>query len=158
MGRVIIFREKYGERYFDASDNQKLARACAVILKQRVEEGYWYHREYDGEFPLNSEEQKLAAFTDAQVEALPEPFLSETKKKRAAIQKRRAVWEREKKNEDAWFTALEKVISVAPEDAHQFTTDDAEGFKQRNPAPLALAVIDYRADGEYEGYDLENLE
>jgi hypothetical protein len=41
MNRIIIFKEKHGDRYFDASTPELLHKACLKIFKERLAEG-WY--------------------------------------------------------------------------------------------------------------------
>ena len=39
--RIVVFREKHGDRYFDASTEKKYEAACIKIVKERQLDG-WY--------------------------------------------------------------------------------------------------------------------
>lgn len=40
--KILVFKEKYGDRYFDASTPEKELDAYLKIAKQRIKDGYWY--------------------------------------------------------------------------------------------------------------------
>jgi hypothetical protein len=70
----------------------------------------------------------------------------------------RGDYARAKAQEDAFFAALELVLSVPAEEAYKFTTDDIPSFKRSRAISLARELIDIRGDGEYEGYDIMDVE
>ena len=39
--RILVAKEKYGDYYYDVSDDEKLHKVCCKILNGRLEEG-WY--------------------------------------------------------------------------------------------------------------------
>ena len=159
MQTIIVFTEKHGDRYFDASTPELKARACAKILRERRDEGYWYNREYEAPEPtFTPEEKETLAMTDEQVALFPSRLRETVEKKRASLRGRRGAYARNKLAEDQFFTALDLVLSVPAEEAYRFTTNDVEGFGRRITRSLALELIDARADGEYEGYDFVTLE
>jgi len=43
--QVIIFKEKHGDRYFDASTPENTALACLYVLKERLTAGYFFSDE-----------------------------------------------------------------------------------------------------------------
>ena len=45
MEWVIIFHEKHGERMFDSSTEQLRNEAMLFMLKERVDDDYWYFDE-----------------------------------------------------------------------------------------------------------------
>jgi hypothetical protein len=40
--KIAIFKEKYGDRYFDVSTPEKEFDVYLKIAKQRIKDGYWY--------------------------------------------------------------------------------------------------------------------
>lgn len=43
--RILVLREKHGDRYFAASDDHQLGRASVEILRSRVDRGCFYFDE-----------------------------------------------------------------------------------------------------------------
>ena len=78
--RLIIFEEKKGKRYFDASTLESLDKACRYVLKQRFEMGL-----YDSTTPekekLKGEVENLLSRKSNMIEnkyqneTVPESFL-----------------------------------------------------------------------------------
>jgi hypothetical protein len=61
--KLLVFKEKHGERYFYIPDDKTLFAAALKVLTQRHGDGYWF---YAPEKPLALD------FTAEQVAALPE--------------------------------------------------------------------------------------
>lgn len=40
--KIIVFKEKHGNRYFDASTDEKVQAVALKIFNERLKEGYWY--------------------------------------------------------------------------------------------------------------------
>jgi hypothetical protein len=43
MTKILIAKEKHGDRYFDVSSKEQLHKVALYLLKQRFEAGYWYY-------------------------------------------------------------------------------------------------------------------
>jgi hypothetical protein len=104
VDRIIIFKEKHGDSYFDASTDEALTRACLAVLRDRNQYG-WYYEPEKPERSYSKEERAILAMTDEQVEALPEPIKSETATRKAKLARRFAGAEREYNLDHEWFTA-----------------------------------------------------
>jgi hypothetical protein len=63
MNKILIFREKHGSRYFDASTDELICKAALKVLTERLEDGYWY---YEPEPP-----NKGGILTPNQIATLP---------------------------------------------------------------------------------------
>jgi len=48
--RILIFKEKHGDRYFYVPTPDDLHKAAIKVFKERVKEGYWYY--FDVKEPL----------------------------------------------------------------------------------------------------------
>lgn len=152
VDRIIIFKEKHGDSYFDASTDEALARACLAVLRQRNKEG-WYYAPTKPEASYSKEEQAILAMTDEQIEAIPEPIKSETATRKAKLVRRLAGAEREYKLDNEWFTLLTELLALPVEEA----VTRVRTFRSGRTQPLAYALIEDRNGGEYEGFYIEDL-
>lgn len=158
MKRILVFREKHAHRYFDASTDELTAKACVKILRERMNDGYWYSREYEkAEKLLSADEKSVMILTDEQLEILPQAMRDQISEKRAIIKRKQKSYLRNKALEDSWFAAAEKLMEGPVEEAAKLTTEGMDGWGRR-VQPLAKAVLEARGDGEYEGFEFENLE
>jgi len=64
-GMILLFKEKHGTRYFDASTEELAGKACLKILEERLKEDY----ECFGE-----EKPEMPKLTKEQVDAFPESW------------------------------------------------------------------------------------
>lgn len=46
---LLIFEEKHGTRYFYCRNPEEYCKAAMKVLKQRLEEGYWYGNDSEDE-------------------------------------------------------------------------------------------------------------
>jgi hypothetical protein len=58
MKKILIAKEKYGDRYFDVSSIEQLYKVALYLVKQRFEQGYWY-KPADPVEPLDFNEDDL---------------------------------------------------------------------------------------------------
>lgn len=40
--RILVFSEKYGDRYFQVNSDEDLFKACLKVFRERVKDGHWY--------------------------------------------------------------------------------------------------------------------
>lgn len=128
MNKILIFKEKHSNRYFDASTVEAHSAACLKILKERLEEGYWY----DPGDPPDKED----ILSEEQISSLPTEIL-----KRAESERRKR-YLRELANYE------EEVKFV----------EDAKDAIANNKGRLAYKLLMWRRDGEYERFYEEELE
>jgi len=131
-GRILVFDEKHGRRFFLADTEEKLHAAALKIVKERKEEGWYYD-------PAEEERDKPESMTmtDEQVEALPVPsgvkrnIRVERENYRQAVKR----WERDKAN----YALIVKAVN-------------------ENDGKTAFEILKIRDDYEYEGWSFEYLE
>jgi hypothetical protein len=41
---IVIFKEKHGDRYFIANNQEELGKICLQVLTERFDDGYWYYK------------------------------------------------------------------------------------------------------------------
>jgi hypothetical protein len=68
---VLVCHQKHGDIYYNAPDDAALCKAALSILKERLEDGYWYNDPAD-ELPANPN------MTDEQIDALPAGRIRDT--------------------------------------------------------------------------------
>lgn len=154
VSQIVVFREKHGDRYFDASTAELKALSFLTVLRERVEEGYWYYRQYEQPtLKLSSEQKALLALTDEQLAGLPTAMQNDIHGKRARIERSQQGYLRQKKLEEEWFNAVDVLLSLPDEDAIILTGEDVPGRWGR--ASLVQEVMSARADYEYEGFDIQ---
>lgn len=131
-GRLIVFREKHGKRYFAAFDEPMLHKVALKMLKERFHEGY-----IDDPGPLEKYHgcEKPYEPTGAEIEALPEQLQAAAKATRRRYRERRATWQ----------------------DEHERYVQALKALRD-NDGTVAFEVLQERQDYEYEGYTFEYLE
>lgn len=87
--KILVFTEKHGNRYMKASTQEELQESCLKVLRDRMDDG-WY---YEPEEPY----QPTVSKEDA--EKLPDPFRGMALENLVKYAKDRKFYEREKK----WF-------------------------------------------------------
>jgi hypothetical protein len=71
--RLLVFKEKHGERNFYIPDDATLFKAALKVLTDRFKEGYWYYKPEDP--------PKAPDFTKEQVASMPESMRADATKK-----------------------------------------------------------------------------
>jgi len=79
MTQILIFKEKHGDRYFDASTPEMKSAAFLKILRERFTSGYYYEKPKSPERNLSREDKALLSLSEEQLEALPAPLKETTK-------------------------------------------------------------------------------
>jgi hypothetical protein len=127
MKSIIIFKEKYGNRYFDASTEKLRNAACLKILKERFE-GFWY--DYSNEKPSDKN-----ILSDEQIAQLPTENLKtqESRKRKDYLKDLREY------DDEVSFHKKAK-LAIDSQDSQS-----------------AYYLLLQRDDGEYEGFDIEDL-
>lgn len=155
---IVIFEEKHSTRYFDASTEDALAAACLKILKERLQAGYWYYRNYEApELVFGAEDAAIMAMTDEQKSVLPESVRADIEQKQNRLIRQAANYQREKALEDSWWEAVDLIMSKPDEEAIALTSKDVPSA-QWGRWRLVVMVLEARSDGEYENFQVENLE
>ena len=127
--KVLVFKEKHGDRYFNIPDDKTLFRVSLKILTERFEAGYWYYK------PGDEDKPKAPDFTKEQVAAMPDSLREGATKKLVSYQGELRRWERD--SED--FNNVKKAVE---------TKDGRLAWQ---------CLLDY-SDGEYQRCSLEQLE
>lgn len=128
MKEIIIFSEKYGNRYFDASTEKLRNAACLSILKERL--GYGW---YDWDNEVISDENILS---EEQIDQLPTESLKSQERQRRLDYL--SDLRQHKKNIDFYERAKSAVKN-----------EDGEA---------AYKLLLQRDGGEYESFDVIELE
>jgi hypothetical protein len=71
--KLLVFKEKHGQRYFYVHNDKALFKAALKILTERAKEGYWYYKP--------EEPPKAPDFTKEQIATLPESMRADATKK-----------------------------------------------------------------------------
>ena len=132
--KILIAKEKYGDRYFDASTNDALANSCLYLLKTRLEEGYWG---YEPEKPDSTDILSME-----EIATLPEKYRKEEEKNRKYYDAALAYYE----DDLIWFNEVKKCI------AEKTLALNKRGL------PIAYELLRRRSNCEYEGIELETVE
>jgi len=131
MSAIIIFKEKHGERIFDASTYASKCNACLQIFNERYKEGYWYDKPEDlGEAPTQPD------ITREQANGMQDQTL------KASILKR--------------WTDYERQLKQHTEDLK--SAKAAQEIYEDQDAVRAYNYLKSRADYEYEGFEEESTE
>lgn len=156
MNRLIIFSDKYSTRIFDASTPELLSRACLKVLRERFKEGYFYLEPELSLPSLSAEDAAIMALTEEQVAGLPEPIKGTTAAKRKSISERNARFERTYEEEKAWYDRVVSLCAMDPEEGYK--VEDKSTRRGRKASSEAVALMSDRADYQYEGFELKQVE
>jgi len=131
MKQILIFKEKYGTRYFDASTLELRNAACFKILKERFLEGHWYDWMDEECQPHDPD-----ILGDKQIAELPNENLRKVEKDRQQkLNRAMKNWQRNKNT----YAKIKDCIGN-----EDFFT--------------AYQILTNQSDGEYEGFNVEVLE
>lgn len=160
MQTIVIFKEKHCERYFDASTDEARLKAFYSILKERFNEGYWYHKpesvEKEMSRYLNDGDDQYLEITDEVLVTLPQAIQDKV----ATIRGRKARLEQRYKQDMKLYQMIENVVSVPFEEAMKLTNSRPSRLKPGTEIVTYVldAIMQIRGDYEYEGFDFETLE
>jgi len=129
--RILVFKEKHGERYFSAATHEQIGRACLKILKERLKEG-WYGTDEKGIPPL---ELELAQYEE-DLKGVKHDLCQKDVQNRIDNVKHEIEW---KKMRIKFFIQTKEVV-------------------KRKDWRQAWWLIWNRRDGEYEGAEIIHLE
>ena len=151
--KIVVFREKHGERYFDATDPVELNKVFLEIMRERMELG-WYFAP-DPDYPV--EWTEAMELDEATIEVLPDSIKSQVNKLRKAYKKAEA----ENAKEQRWWELANELLDMPQEKAethfHEWTIRLSTGLKKKRML-MATGLMDYRSDCEYEGFEVIELE
>jgi len=128
-GRLIVFREKHGDRIFRVETDEKLWAVALKVLKERDAEDYWY------EEPEVPEKPTSLLLTNEQIATLSEGARDVVKQDQEQYERNL----REHRTNMARYQRLRQAIDLGD-------------------GRLALRVLGERKDYEYEGWDFEYLD
>jgi hypothetical protein len=153
MTELIIFKEKHGDDYYDASTPEAVARACAAKIRKRYIDR-WYYAPTMPDSPTRPESRELLEMADA---LSPEAYeaLGEVTKGRIEgirLSQKRAMQYYLEDLED-WNDIVRIGESPTLEEAASLTTENSKGRKFN----LAFSIIQARAGGEYENYEIVDV-
>lgn len=153
---VLVCYEKHGERYWDATSPEALARSALAILTERWKEGYWYSDPDDDGLgdsewaeKRRAEIAKARALSREEIEALP------TSARQAVISLRRESRqqvERDRRARD-WYERAKRVV-----EEQDLGTVTVGRNRFAREVPEAWVLLEERSDCEYERVAVEVLE
>lgn len=126
--QILVAREKHGNRYFDASTPELLAKSAFKLLKERWEDEYWYY--------LDDPPDGKDILSEEQIVALPTEGLQ------SAESKKRTDYLRELRN---WQSDEREYLAI-------------QDCVENNCFNKAWKLLNGRSDYEYESVELETLE
>ena len=154
MANIVIFKEKYGDRMFDASTEEALQKAFYSVLKERFAMGYWYYEPTPVEETLaryiTPEYEAYEAISPEVLATLPE----EVQKKARHIPNMRNRLTREYEADKQWWDNLQLILSLSFDEASKLKRPYGTRGRVKY---LIEDTIEARSDYEYEGYDIEQL-
>jgi hypothetical protein len=98
MTRILVAKEKYGDRYFDVTTDEQLDKVALFLLKSRFDEGYWY--------PEPNPPEALD-FSASDIEKAPASMQAEMKKVLATHRDVVIIYDDEKEDYDNIVKALD---------------------------------------------------
>lgn len=161
--KVLVWKDKHCDHYYDASTDEALEKSAVKVLKQLMEYSYIYkpedpmdHIEYSG---IDLEQAQL---TDEQIAALPTDGLREEARKHKAKFAQRF---KRHESEMAEYREIEKIIAgetvMSPDWVRQADSRDGK-HKKGDVMPgrpvTAWSILQGRNGAEYEVFEIEHVE
>lgn len=138
MKSIIIFKEKHGDRYFDASTPELVEAACKKVLLQRYNDGYWYD-------PGTKPECEWDGFD---ISVLPEKYQNNAKREYEQYLKYKKSYEA-----DVRFLAKVKEIAETP----NYVPDKDSKWAFHGLGEF-LSLLSRRKYAQYENFWVEDIE
>lgn len=154
---IIVWEDKHGTSYYDASTPENREASAREILRQLIDQQYIYKP--DDEPDVYGIDMELVALTEDQVDALPTNSMAAEARKH-----RKTYAARVRENDDAKreYETIQEIL--AGETVYRRwtrQTDSRDGkFKagQRMKAPItAWSMVSARSDYEYEQFSEETV-
>ena len=98
MTRILVAKEKYGDRFFDITTNEQLDKVALFILRSRFDEGCWYPKPHP---------PKTLDFSKSDIEKAPASIQAEMKKVLATHRDVVIIYDDEKEDYDNIVKALD---------------------------------------------------
>ena len=153
--KIVVFKEKHGDRYFDASTPELTRRALLRVFRDRAGEGYWYERPAMPDLSRSNDYLKIS---DDVLVTLPATLQREVKTARRVVANAKLEYEENMK----WYDNLMHVISLPDDEAIALEYEDSwttEAGKQIiSKSNMLEELYRARSDYEYETWDIISLE
>lgn len=130
--KILIFKEKHGNRYFDASTVEAIDKACKKILRERLNEG-WYE-------PYNPG-KNIKTLDEAIIAQLPAEYQEVEREKIA----NKLAYEKEFEKDKQFLAEVKECI-------------ESPIKINKNGYCLSYRLIYIRRYCAYENFELEDLE
>lgn len=146
--RIMIAHQKHGERFFDVSTPEKLAKASLKLLTDRWKEDCWYYppEPASNRVKLRFVNEDGTLYTDSQIETLPKAMQTSAKAERNAFKMARSEYEEEMRTyKEIERVVKEKDLSLVP-------------FRKTEKRPIAWILLNDRSDYEYERIEIVDTE
>ncbi|MBC9703627.1 MAG: hypothetical protein H9W81_01125 [Enterococcus sp.] len=143
---ILMTKEKHGTYYYDISTMELRNKTFYVLLKERMEQG-WYGEDKDPRDNPEFEESLTSLKNLLAGDDFPEELRVMAERKVAAKESRLKEYLRHTE----WYERVKKVLSLPEE----------EGIKYRlknGPANEAETLLWSHCDYEYEGFDIIRVE
>jgi hypothetical protein len=159
MSTILIFKEKHGDRYFDASTPEAKSAAFLKILRERFNSGYYYEEPKSPEHTLTKDEKALLSLSEEQLDALPAPLQASTKTQVSRVRRKLRGVQEEYEQAKLWWDSVVALLALDPAEAvNQKEERRIRVMNKTYSVSSAEDLLDARKDYEYEDYWVESLE
>ncbi len=155
--QILVWKDKHGDYFYDASTSEALEKSAQIILKQMVEMGYiqepddpMKHIQYSG---IDMEQ---ASLTDEQIAELPTSSLRDTAKKHKLSLARRLRQHQTELDEFRIVMDLVAGKEVWSRDRGVYQSGTRKGTPIPDARITAWWVVQGRG-GEYEQFSVETV-
>lgn len=149
--RILVWNDKHGDYFYAADTLEQLDAACRQIIKQRLDQGYFWNPDRDVDTALVEAKRADASVTDEEIAALPGGYEVKAEAEKARNRARATI----KNYEDEWADTREaRDILAADTSLYEGTVNRAhpDGWHSR-----AYDLLVKRDCGEYEGIQFESV-
>ena len=147
MNRILVWKAKHGDYYFEASTDEDLEKSACKIVTQLVREGWAYD---PGELRV-SWDTNIVDVSDQDIEEMPEAFRETFRAERDRAQRQRARETKFHESEVLMWQRMNMLVNGETPTRTIRTKDD-----ELTEVPVtAWYILQQRNGWEYENYRLE---
>lgn len=152
---ILVFKEKHGDEYYDASTKELFYKTLLAVLRSRMNSGYYY---YEPKEPDISRYEEYVSIPKEIAQTLPAGIQKEIAKAESTVKELKSDYAKEK----AWYDCAVHVLNLPEDEAisyvhvEDYYSERTKEVHKSNHNAL-LWLFRERQDHQYEGWDIIRL-
>jgi len=150
--KVVVFKEKHGDEYYDASTDELLYKTLLAVLRSRMDSGYYY---YEPQAPILDHYEEYLNIPKDVAAKLPAQMQEDIKKAEKSVKQLQDDY----KSKREWYDCAVHVLSLPEEEAIRYMHVEEWFSSYSNKTEQTkhhglIWLFQEREDHQYEGWDI----